>query len=169
MTLIAFGAFAALSTAKLLAPRQADCTQTLPATPCCSNEIAGQTSTSYTDCAGCAIVTGHNDLCDIIRCHIKVTTNFDLTDTVTSCAPSPTADVPVGDPGACTTTTTVTTDLCGDCGVVYDQTATDTVDCGGCNALATSTTTETGAGVLCICPTGPVTTVAECLATPTPL
>ncbi|KAK4628702.1 hypothetical protein CLAFUW4_08281 [Fulvia fulva] len=130
------------------------CTKTIaPTSFTCCGTIAAHTTTTYTNCHGCALEYEPTPQC---RCISNPVTDWELTTTETACAATSTAK--------CKTTATYTANGCGDCGHIYATTKTSRVDCKGC-ALAATTTTGPG---ICMCPTATETTVKACKASPKP-
>lgn len=135
-------------------PPKSSCTKTIkPTSFTCCGTIAAHTTTSYTNCHGCALEYEPTPQC---RCVSNPVTDFKLTSTETACAATSTAK--------CLTTATYTANGCGDCGHTYATTKTSRVDCKGCHLVATTTT---GPGI-CMCPTATETTVKACKASPKP-
>ena len=133
--------------------------------------IAGVTLTSYTDCGGCALATETSP-----RCKRYPATDFDLTTTETTCAPSTTQgfetqvkrqdeDGTISVPATCFTyVTTTTNSFGGDCTPL--PTTTVGVDCGGCGLVTITETKEFGDGA---CPTETAKTSMVCAPSPAKL
>jgi hypothetical protein len=152
------------------------CTKTIkPTSFTCCDTIAGATTTSYTNCGGCALEYEATPQC---RCFQPPPTDPALTSTETACgasqtpslskkphppkatvAPYPTTLGSTTGPAAtCTTRITSLDGSCGDCAHTYATTKTAEVDCHGCALVVT---TEAGVGI-CACPTETETTVTAC-------